>query len=104
MSKPLPPNDPARRLLRYRNKRDLELDINRVDQSSTTVFQAGCYICEDPEFAQLGLPLCYPCSSCGGHCAADDTVCDDCGKDQEPKPPLWWRIKNWIKRVVLGGK
>ena len=44
--------------------------------------RAGCYICEDPEFAQMGLPLCYVCKWCQGHVAADDTVCDDCGKYQ----------------------
>lgn len=43
--------------------------------------RAGCYICEDPEFARMGLPLCRACPKCGGHVAADDTVCDDCGHD-----------------------
>ena len=38
--------------------------------------------CEDSEFSLMGLPLCYPCSSCKGHVAADDCVCDECGKDQ----------------------
>lgn len=48
------------------------------------IFQAGCYICEDPEFAQMGLPLCKPClaEGCSGHCAADNPICDDCGEDQ----------------------
>jgi hypothetical protein len=45
-------------------------------------FKAGCYICEDIEFALMGLPLCYPCKYCQGHVAADDTICDECGKDQ----------------------
>ncbi len=45
-----------------------------------------CYICMDPEFAQMGLPLCNKCPKCvkegkEGHIAADDTVCDDCGYD-----------------------
>ena len=93
MSVPLPPGDPARRLLKYD-----EFGC-RIDQISTTVYRDGCYICEDPEFAQLGLPFCYPCRFCGGHCQADDSVCDDCDKDQTPDPPLWWRIKNWIKKV-----
>ena len=48
-----------------------------------TIHRNGCYICEDPEFALMGLPLCYPCKKCGGHVAADDTICDDCGADQE---------------------
>ena len=43
--------------------------------------RAGCYICEDPEYALMGLPLCTACPKCGGHVAADDTCCDDCGHD-----------------------
>jgi hypothetical protein len=47
-----------------------------------TIHRKGCYICEDPEFAQMGLPLCYPCPSCKtGHVPADDSECDDCGID-----------------------
>lgn len=44
--------------------------------STPEVFKAGCYICEDPEFARMGLPLCSKCPLCGGHVAADDTACD----------------------------
>ncbi|EFC86499.1 hypothetical protein FrEUN1fDRAFT_0394 [Parafrankia sp. EUN1f] len=54
------------------------------------VHRDGCYICEDPEFAQMGMPLCKPCPRCvskgeagGGHVPADDTVCTDCGTDIE---------------------
>lgn len=46
--------------------------------SESKVYRKGCYICEDPEFAQMGLPLCRPCPKCGGHIAADDGECDDC--------------------------
>jgi hypothetical protein len=56
---------------------------DRTKRSKPTVYKVGCYICEDPEFSLMGLPLCYPCKSCGGHVAADDSVCDDCGKDQD---------------------
>ena len=28
-----------------------------------------------------------PCPKCGGHVAADDCVCDDCGADQTPEGP-----------------
>jgi hypothetical protein len=47
------------------------------------IHKPGCYICEDPEFAQMGLPLCQPCDQCGGHVPADDTQCDnpDCNYD-----------------------
>ena len=48
------------------------------------LYRESCYICTDPEFAQMGLPLCYACPICGGHVAADDTVCDDCGHDCNP--------------------
>lgn len=63
------PSDPAYMLLH--------------DDYTTTpvVYRRGCYICEDPEFAQMGLPLCRRCDQCGGHVAADDTRCDDCGFD-----------------------
>lgn len=69
MAKTLP-DDPAYALL--------------LDDFTTTpvVFRKGCYICEDPEFAQMGLPLCTRCPSCGGHVPADDTVCDSCGLDE----------------------
>jgi hypothetical protein len=45
--------------------------------TSTTVYNQSCYICRDPEFAQMGLPLCYPCPVCGAHTPADDVVCDN---------------------------
>jgi len=50
--------------------------------SSPVIFDANCYICNDPEFAQMGLPLCYACRFCGGHVAADDVMCDVCGRIQ----------------------
>lgn len=65
------PDDPAYALL---------LDPHT---STSTVYKRGCYICEDPEFAAMGLPLCNSCGLCGGHVAADNVECDDCGADQE---------------------
>lgn len=56
--------------------------------TTITIYKKGCYICEDPEFALMGLPLCQPCSKCvadgkgQGHVAADDSVCSECGHDQ----------------------
>lgn len=55
--------------------------------STPQVHRDGCYICNDPEFAQMGLPLCKPCPQCTadeavegrGHISADDYECDDCG-------------------------
>ena len=55
------------------------------DISSTpTIYREGCYICDDPDFSRMGLPLCFACRFCGGHVAADDDKCDDCGKYQDP--------------------
>jgi hypothetical protein len=56
-------------------------------ESKKKVHRKGCYICEDPDFQKMGLPLCNPCPECqkagrgDGHIAADDTVCDECGYD-----------------------
>lgn len=58
------------------------LDNPKIPRTPQTVYRAGCYICEDDEFARMGMPLCKPCPKCeGGHIAADDTVCDKCGYD-----------------------
>lgn len=70
MSRPLPPGDPA------------EWMLYDGFTSTPVVHKTGCYICEDPEFALMGLPLCRVCPECGGHIAADDSVCDDCGYDE----------------------
>ena len=59
------------------------LGPENTHHSTPTVFRENCYICRDPEFAQMGLPLCYACSACDGHVAADDTICDDCGEDAQ---------------------
>ena len=43
------------------------------------VQRPGCYICEDPGYSRMGLPLCRKCLVCDGHIAADDSRCDNCG-------------------------
>lgn len=75
MSIPLKPDDPTYWMLEQGYK-------DKSKRSVPTVHLKGCYICEDPEFALMGLPLCRPCAGCGGHVAADDSVCDSCGKDE----------------------
>lgn len=56
-----------------------------LDEFTTTpddnIYRDNCYICIDPEFAQMGLPLCRKCDHCGGHVPADDSVCWDCEKE-----------------------
>lgn len=70
VSKPMQPDDPAYWML---------FDGHT---STPVVYREGCYICEDPEFAQMGLPLCRECPNCKGHVAADDEFCDDCGANE----------------------
>lgn len=82
MSIPLPADDPAQVLLRE-GLRDPS------KRSTTTVHDPSCYICTDPEFAMMGLPLCKPCPRCSaakdgepaGHVPADDVECSTCGFD-----------------------
>lgn len=53
-----------------------------------------CYICNDPDFAQMGLPLCRKCDQCSkrgeplrpGHIPADDSTCTVCGTDYHDTP------------------
>lgn len=66
------PEDPAYALL---------IDPNIFSTPDPTIFRDNCYICIDPEFAQMDMSLCKPCEICKGHVLADDTVCDDCGAD-----------------------
>lgn len=76
MSVPMRKDDPAYFLLQEGLK-------DPSKRSRPKVYKEGCYICDDPEFALMGLPLCYPCSKCGGHVPADDSICDECGHDQQ---------------------
>jgi hypothetical protein len=77
MSLPLRKDDPAYWMLEQGLK-------DPSKRSVTTVYDANCYICQDPEFSLMGLPLCYPCDKCGGHVPADDSVCTDCKFDNYP--------------------
>ncbi len=71
------PDDPAYPLLL-----DDVVSVRRVHDPA-------CYICMDPEFSQMGLPLCRPCPACrkagrgDGHIAADDSVCSACEFDED---------------------
>ena len=58
--------------------------------STPVVYRAGCYICDDAEFAQMGMSLCRACPECiraergFGHVPADDGACDECGEQDGP--------------------
>ena len=65
MSRPMRPDDPAYWML------------HDGVETVPTVRNVNCYICRDPEFAQMGLPLCYECLVCKAHVPADDPVCDN---------------------------
>lgn len=76
---------------------DANLEAARLDRQEPVqatglepvgVFDPDCYICKDPEFELLGLPLCRYCPVCAmkgspGHIPADDTRCSVCGFDEE---------------------
>lgn len=59
--------------------------------STPVVHDDNCYICRDPEFAAMGLPLCRKCPECvrkgrgDGHIAADDNHCSACGYEDGPE-------------------
>lgn len=63
------PSDPAYWMLQQGLK-------DPTKRTVSTVYNSACYICCDPEYALMGLPLCQPCPECGAHTAADDEVCD----------------------------
>lgn len=79
MSIPLKTNDPAYWML-AEGRAKVESGEGIAKTSS---FNSSCYICRDPEFALMGLPLCYPCThstdgvQCGAHTPADDVECDE---------------------------
>lgn len=80
MSVPMRTGDPA-----YWMLEEGLADPNK--RSTPTVYRKGCYVCDDREYELMGLPLCFPCSKCGGHVAADHSVCDACGYDQQDDIP-----------------
>lgn len=78
MSVPLKTNDPAYWMLEEgRKKVESGEGIKRPE-----TYKSDCYICLDPEFALMGLPLCWSCRvmvdgvECGAHGAADDIECE----------------------------
>lgn len=100
MSVPLREDDPAYWMLErgredpsWRSKRHVPV-------------RKGCYICEDPEFELMGLPLCRSCPQCTiqgrpGHIPADDTVCDECGLDEAP---MYYYGNAWFNALARGSR
>jgi hypothetical protein len=58
-------------------------DAKWITPTHDDIYRESCYICRDPEFALMGLPVCKPCVKCGGHLAADDEVCEN-GHNNNP--------------------
>ena len=56
--------------------------------TTPVVYDPYCFICKDPEFAQMGLPRCRSCPKCiendrgSGHIPADDEECSVCGYNE----------------------
>jgi hypothetical protein len=95
MSEPLRHDDPAYWMLQRGRNEAWAVATGQITEaeatwvSKTTVYNDRCYICNDPEFALMGLPLCYPCKvlvngvECGAHTPADDVVCDEGHESEE---------------------
>lgn len=81
MSVPMREDDPAYWMLQKGFKDLAEGKEGWI--TKRTVHNDNCYICNDHEFALMGLPLCYPCPvlidgvECGSHVPADDEECDE---------------------------
>lgn len=69
---PLPLSDPAYWML----EKGLRDESWRTP-THPEIYSDKCYICKDPEFSLMGLPVCKPCPMCGAHLAADDSECDE---------------------------
>jgi hypothetical protein len=74
MAEPLKPSDPCYWMLS---------DPNIYSTPDPSVYNDKCYICRDPEYAQMGMSLCYACAACGGHVPADDVECINGHDNQE---------------------
>ena len=83
MSKPLDPNDPSQWMLQRGRNEQWAVATGQLDEADATwvtkseVYNPRCYICNDDEFALMGLPLCTACETCGAHTPADDVECDN---------------------------
>lgn len=86
MSRPLRSDDPAAWMLirGIEESNGARPDTGWVTPTHEEIYNERCYICTDPEFALMGLPVCKPCpvvldsgQVCGVHWAADDSECDN---------------------------
>lgn len=82
MSAPMKSSDPAYWMLERGYAELAGTAENTGWVTERTIHKDGCYICEDHEFALMGLPLCSPCPvmvdgvECGEHVPADDVECE----------------------------
>jgi len=90
MSVPMKKSDPAYWMLEEGLSGKREVKVSEV-------YNKDCYICNDPEFALMGLPLCTACVVCGAHVPADDCVCDN-GHNQMD---YWEEIESEDKTNLL---
>jgi hypothetical protein len=79
MSVPLKNDDPAAWMLQrgIDESNGTRPDTGWVTKTNPDIYRDNCYICVDPEFALMGLPVCYACLVCGGHVPADDVECEN---------------------------
>lgn len=79
MSEPLKCDDPAVWMLErgIAESTGAAPDTGWVTKTNPDIYRDYCYICTDPEFALMGLPVCYACLVCGGHVPADDIECEN---------------------------
>jgi hypothetical protein len=77
MSIPLKTDDPAYWMLQKGIKEMADPNNTWVSKVTDSIYRETCYICNDHEFALMGMPLCYPCPQCKGHTPADDVECEN---------------------------
>jgi hypothetical protein len=77
MSIPLKVNDPAAWMLIKGIEDAAAGREGWITPTHDEIYRDDCYICTDPEFALMGLPVCKPCDECGGHVPADDIECEN---------------------------
>lgn len=89
-------------------------DDGYTSKKPAGVYDDRCYICNDPDFARMGLPLCRSCPACEregrgpGHIAADDTECTVCEYDEydeyEERAAWWLEVRGDTVKLLCGAR